>query len=115
MKKEKTKKELEAEGIKLYGSLNKKNPPFNVGDKLQQIYRLDDNDDIVEDGRELHEFVGMKGDLMLIKCLNEAALYGYDTCRQEIVNHARKAGYKPILGNIRQLHYMYADRFKVIP
>jgi hypothetical protein len=108
MKHLKTKKHL-----KLYGGLNTKNPPFNVGDKLKQIWRLDDNDNLIE-GREMVEFVGMKGDMMQLKTLNSFASHSEDTMNPEIVKMAKKDGYKPNIGDILQLHYKYADRYEVI-
>jgi hypothetical protein len=42
MKHIKSKKELEKDALLLYGGLNKKVPPFNIGDKLKQIWRVDD-------------------------------------------------------------------------
>jgi len=67
MKHIKTKQELEKESLLLYGGNNKQNPPFNVGDKLKQIWRVDDDNNLIKDGREMVEFVGMKGDMMLLK------------------------------------------------
>ncbi len=110
----KTKKQLEEEALKLYGGLNKNKTPFSVGDKLKQIYRLDDSDNLVEDGTEEWEYVGQKGDMMLIKPLNEDALFSRNTANQEVVNIARSKGFKPSMDNVLQLHYKYADRFEVV-
>lgn len=52
MKNLKTKKELEKEGLLLYGGLNTTVPPFNIGDKLKQIWRIDDNDNLIKDGSD---------------------------------------------------------------
>jgi len=112
MKNLKTKKELEKEGLLLYGGLNTTVPPFNIGDKLKQIWRIDDNDNLIKDGREMMEFVGMKGDMMLLKTLNSYAAYSEDTVNPEVVKRLKKSGYKPIIGDILQLHYMYADRYE---
>lgn len=114
MKHIKTKKELEKEALLLYGGNNKQNPPFNVGDKLKQIWRVDDNDNLIRDGREMVEFVGMKGDMMLLKTLNSYATHSEDTINPEVVKMSKKAGYKPIIGDVLQLHYMYADRYEVV-
>ena len=114
MKQLKTKKELENEAILLYGGNNEQNQPFNVGDKLKQIWRIDDNDNIIKDGREMFEFVGMKGDIMLLKTLNIYAVHSEDTINPDVVKKSKQAGYKPIIGNVLQLHYMYADRYEVI-
>jgi hypothetical protein len=59
------------------------------------------------------EFVGMKGDTMLLKTLNSYAVHSEDTMNPEVVKQAKKAGYKPIVGDILQLHYIYADRYEV--
>lgn len=109
----KTKKELEKEALLLYGGNNKQNPPFNVGDKLKQIWRIN-NDVLIKDGRAMFEFVGMNGDIMLLKTLNSYAAHSEDTVNPDIVRKAKKAGYKPIIGGIHQLHYMYADRYEVV-
>jgi hypothetical protein len=81
---------------------------------LKQIWRIDDSDNIIKNGREMFEFVGMKGDLMLLKTLNSYATHSEDTINPNVIKMSKKAGYKPIIGNIRQLHYMYADRYEVI-
>ncbi len=110
----KTKKELEKEALLLQGGLNTKVPPFNIGDKLKKIWRVDDNGNLIKDGREMVEFVGMKGNLMLLKTLNSYAAHSEDTINPKWVKQLKKVGYKPIIGDIRQLHYMYADRYEVI-
>ena len=110
----KTKKQLEEEALKLYGGSNKKNPPFNIGDKLKQIWRIDDNDNLIKDGREMVEFVGMKDNMMLLKTLNNYAAHSEDTVNPDVVKVAKKAGYKPIFSDVLQLHYMYADRYELI-
>lgn len=114
MKHIKTKKELERESFLLYGGNNKQIPPFNVGDKLKQIWRVDDNANLIKDGREMVGFVGMKGDMMLLKTLNSHAAHSEDTVNPDVVKMSKKAGYKPIIGDVLQLHYMYADRYEVI-
>lgn len=114
MKQLKSKNELKKEMLLVYGGNNKQNPPFNVGDILKQIWRIDDNDNCIKDGRELVEFVGMKGDMMLLKTLNYYAAHSKDTVNPEIVKLAKRAGYRPIIGDVLQLHYMYADRYEVI-
>lgn len=111
--KKKTLKQLKNEALKLYGGLNTKNPAFNVGDKLKQIWRIDENNNLAE-GREMVEFVGMKGDLMLLKTLNFYAAHSEDTINPEVVKMSKKAGYKPEIGQVLQLHYMYADRYKIL-
>lgn len=108
------KKELEVEALLLYGGNNKQTTPFNVGDKLKQIWRFDDNGILIKDGRETFEFVGMKGDMMLLKTLNVYAAHSEDTINPDIIRMAKKAGYKPIIGDVLQLHYIYADRYEVI-
>jgi len=114
MKNIKTKKELETEALLLYGGNNKQNPPFNVGDKLKQIWRVGDNDNLIKDGRGMVEFVGMRGNMMLLKTLNDYAAHSEDTINQDVVKMSKKAGYKPIIGDVLQLHYMYADRYEVV-
>lgn len=94
--------------------MNTTNPPFNIGDKLKQTWRLDDNGKLIKDGREMMEFVGMKGNMMLLKTLNSYAAHSEDTMDPEVVKQAKKAGYKPIIGDILQLHYMYADRYEIV-
>jgi hypothetical protein len=105
MKNLKLKKEL------VYGGNNKQNPPFSVGDKLKQIYRFDDNGNIIKDGREMYEFVGMKGDRMLLKTLNIYAAHAKDIIDSEML---RK--FVPIykIGTKLQLHYKHADRYEVV-
>lgn len=109
----KSKKELDNEYYVVMGGKNMKNPPFNIGDIIKQRYTTDKNENLI-DGREEYEFVGMKGDLMLIKTLNSYAVYGEDIFSEEAVKLNKKLGYKPEIGQILQLHYMYADRFQVI-
>ena len=110
----KTKKQLEREYFLLYGGKNTQIKPFNVGDKLKQIWRMDDSDNLIKDGREMFEFVGMKGDMMLLKTLNSYASYSEDTMNSEAVKMNKKLGFKPIIGDISQLHNMYADRYEVV-
>lgn len=100
--------------VLLYGGNNKQNPPFNIGDRLKQIWRVDDNDNLIEDGREMYEYVGMKGNMMLIKTLNYHAANGEDILSVEGIKKNEKLGYKPEIGKVLQLHYMYADRYKVV-
>lgn len=114
MKHLKTKQELENKALLLYGGNNKQKPPFNVGDKLKQIWRVDDNDNLIKDGREMVEFVGMKGDMMLLKTLNIYAAHSEDTVNPNIIKMSKLAGYKPVIGGVVQLHYKYADRYEVI-
>jgi hypothetical protein len=114
MKHIKTKQEIEKETLLVYGGLNTKNPPFNVGDKIKQIWRFDDNDNVIKDGREMVEFVGMKGNMMLLKTLNSYAAHSEDTINPEVIKQSKEAGYKPIMGDVLQLHYMYADRYEVM-
>lgn len=98
----------------LYGGLNTLNPPFEVGTVLRQTWRMDDAGNLVLDGREMVEFVGMRGDMMQLKTLNEAAAHSEDTVNPEVVELAKKRGFKPSVGSVTTLHYMYADRFTVI-
>ena len=51
--------------------------------------------------------------MMLIKCLNDFALYSEDVFNSEVVKMNKKLGYSPKNGDIRQLHYKFADRFKI--
>lgn len=112
--KNKNQKELEKIHLLIYGGNNKQNPPFNVDDKLKQIWRIDDNDNLIKDGREMMEFIGMKGDMMLLKTLNSYAAYSEDTMNPKMINKMKKSGFKPIIGTVAQLHYMYADRYEVV-
>ena len=104
---------MEEEASLLYGGNNKQNPPFSVGDKLKQIWRVDGSN-LIKDGRAEFEFVGMKGDLMLLRTLNSYAAYSEDTINPLVLEQVKKAGFKPIIGDIKQLHYIYADRYNVI-
>lgn len=109
----KSKKQLDYEYYAIMGGKNTITPPFNVGDTIKQKYTTDKDDNLV-DGREKYEFMGMKGDLILIKTLNSYAANGEDIFSDEAVSKNRKLGYKPEIGQTLQLHYMYADRFEVI-
>lgn len=106
MKHIKTKQEFEKESLLLYGGNNKQNPPFNVGDKLKQIWRVDADNNLIKDGREMVEFVSMKGDMMLLKTLNIYAAHSEDTINTDVVKMSKKAGYKPIIGDVLQLQYI---------
>lgn len=98
----------------IYGGLNKNPEPFKIGDKIKQKYCFDENNNIVENGSELFEFIGYKDKIMLLKPLNDAALYGYDTVNQDAINKAKEKGFKPDINKVLQLHVMYADRFIII-
>jgi len=113
MKNLKTKEELEEQYYLVYGGKNIKTPPFNVGDIIKQKYSLDDNDNIIE-GKSKFEFVGMKGDMMLLKTLNISAAYSEDIINKMVLKQVKNAGYKPEIGQTLQLHYMYADRYEII-
>jgi hypothetical protein len=113
-KEEEFKSKIEEEYHKLYGGKNTKNPPFKVGNKLKQIYRVDDNDILIRDGREEYEFVGMKDDMMLLKTLNSYAAFGEDIFNKKAVEENKKNGYNPPVGQTLQLHFMYADRYEII-
>jgi hypothetical protein len=95
------------------GGKNKKNPPFNVGDKIRQKYTTNDSGSLVP-GREEYEFVGMKDDMMLLKTLNKYATNSEDIFSSEAVKMNKKLGYKPQIGQILQLKYIYADRYERI-
>jgi len=95
------------------GGKNKINPPFNVGDIIKQKYTTDSENNLIS-GREEYEFVGMKGDLMLMKTLNSYAANSEDIFSAQAVKMNKKFGYKPEMRQTLQLHYMHADRFEVI-
>jgi hypothetical protein len=98
----------------LYGGLNRNKSPFNTGDTIKQIWRVDDSSGkMIKDGREMYEFVGMNGDLMLLKSLNEYAARSEDTMSSNTIELAKRMGYTPQIGGITQLHYKYADRFEI--
>lgn len=97
----------------LTGGKNTKNPPFNKGDIIKQKYRTDEDGNLFE-GREEYEFLGMKGDMMLLKTLNTYAVYGEDFFPEEIINQIKEWGYKPKIGQTLQLHYIYADGYQLI-
>jgi hypothetical protein len=100
--------------LMLYGGLNTKNPPFAVGDVLKQIWRINDNGELIKDGREIVEFVGMKGNSMLLKTLNSCAAHSDDTIDPRIINTAKKSGYEPVIGQVTILHYICADRYEIL-
>jgi len=95
------------------GGHNEKNPPFDVGDIIKQRYTTDRESNLIP-GREEYEFVGMKGNMMLLKTMNDYAANGEDILSDEAVKMNKKLGYKPEIGQTLQLHYMYADRFEKI-
>jgi hypothetical protein len=97
------------------GGKNTNPNPFNIGDIIKQRYRYtSDEDHTLIDGREKFEFVGMKGDMMLMKTLNIEAATSQDTWSEKAVKMNKKLGHNPEIGQIVQLHYMYADRFIVV-
>ena len=77
--------------------------PFLVGTKLR-----------IKDDTELWELVGYKGDMMLLKALNNDALYQKDTTYPDVMKIAIEKGYKPDPNATFQLHYKYADRYDVV-
>jgi hypothetical protein len=109
----KSEKELDNEYYAIMGGKNTTNPPFNIGDIIKQRYTTDKDGNLI-DGREEYEFVGMKGNMMLLKTLNSYAANGEDIFSDEAVKKNKKLGYKPEIGQTLQLHYMYADRFETI-
>ena len=115
----KSKKQLEYEYYAHIGGKNKINPPFNVGDIIKQRYTTDSKGDLI-DGREEYKFLGMldsytgSNNMMLLKTLNSYAANGEDIFSDIAVKMIKKGGYKPEIGQTLQLHYKYADRFKVI-
>lgn len=109
----KSKKQTKYEYYAVTGGKNTINPPFNVGDIIKQRYTTDRNGDLT-DGREKHEFIGMKGDMMLLKTLNSYAAYSEDIFSDLAVMKIKELGYNPGIGQTLQLHYMYADRYELI-
>lgn len=109
----KSKKQLNYEYYAVMGGKNKIIPPFNIGDVIRQRYTIDTHGNLIS-GREEYEFVGMKDNVMLIKTLNSYAANGEDIFSDDVVEMNKKLGYKPEIGRVLQLHYMYADRFEVI-
>jgi len=109
----KPEKELDSKYYAIMGGENTTNPPFNIGDIIKQRYTTDKDGNLI-DGREEYEFVGMKGNMMLLKTLNSYAANGEDILSDEAVKKNKKLGYKPEIGGTLQLHYMYADRFETI-
>jgi hypothetical protein len=109
----KSKKQLDNEYYAVMGGKNTTNPPFNVGDIIKQKYTTDKDGNLI-DGREEYEFVGMKGNMMLLKTLNSYAAKGEDIFSDEAVKKNTELVYKPEIGQTLQLHYMYADRFQTI-
>jgi hypothetical protein len=99
----------------LYGGNNKNKNIFNVGDKIKQTHGSNSSGSIIlNGGTEEYEFVGYKGDLALLKSLNEAAKFAFDTVNPRILYDSIMAGYKPALGSITRLHYKFLDRFSKI-
>jgi hypothetical protein len=102
---------------KIYGGKNKINSPFNAGDNLRQIWRLNEQY-ILEDGTEEYKFIGIKDEIMLLEISNKAAAFREDTMNPFMISENKKRGIwdeaNPPIGEIVQLHFCYADRFKVI-
>jgi hypothetical protein len=103
---------------KIWGGKNKLNPPFNIGDKIRQTWRLNEYDEL-ESGTEEYKFVGMTHDvIMLLEVLNKAAAFCEDTLNPIIISKNKELGIwddaNPLIGQILQLHFCYADRFAVI-
>lgn len=69
--------------------------------------------DILKRGAERFQLVGYKGDLMLLKPLNIEALYNDETVDPEMIKLSIKAGYKPSMGSIVQLHLKYSNTFEI--
>lgn len=99
---------------RIYGGKNKKNPPFKPGTKIKHIWRIDDDGNVIKDGKEMYEFVRMDGDMMKLRCLNKEALYSEDTSDPNSIKIQKNAGYNPKYDDLRQLHYRHADAFEVV-
>jgi hypothetical protein len=102
------------DALLLYGGSNTKNPPFNIGDKLKQIWRIDDNEyNIKKNGREFLEYLGMENNMMILKTLNTYAAYCEDTMTPDQIFLSRSNNISKT-GKIFKLHYKFADRYIVI-
>ena len=99
---------------RIYGGKNKKNPPFEPGTKIKRIWRIDDDGNVIKDGRAMYEFVRMDGNVMKLKRLNKEALYDEDIMHPEYIKKHKKDGYKPRYEDLVQLHYTHADAFEVV-
>lgn len=117
MKKPQSKDYIKEASQKIWGGKNKVNPPFNLGDKIRQTWRLNEYDEL-EAGTEEYKFVGIKNDIMLLQTLNKAAAFCEDTLNPIIISKNKELGIwnddNPPIGQILQLHFCYADRFTVI-
>jgi hypothetical protein len=105
-------KEINREA-RLFGGGNEKNPPFEVNDLIKQIWRYDENGDVIRDGRGKYRFLGMSGNMMLIRPTNYYATTNIDTNR----HHPKitdKKGNKAVGGTTSILHYRFADRFEKV-
>jgi hypothetical protein len=108
------KKSKHTDYYRIYGGKNKKNPPFEPGTKIKRKWRVDDDGEVIKDGREMYEFVRMDGNVMKLRPLNKEALYSQDTTHPEYIKKNQKAGYKPRYEDLVQLHYNHADAFEVV-
>ena len=86
-----------------YGGGNIQAKPFPLHTKIRQ-----------HDGTEEYEVVDYDGDIMIIKPLNEAALWGEDTIAHDIIQQMKSGGCHPDPNKPTRLHYSFADRFDVI-
>jgi len=90
--------------IPSYGN-NTNKTPFPIGSKLR-----------LKDGTEEWQLVGYKGDLMLMKPINEASMWGKDSLAPHIIENRKKISNAPMYNPdiAVQQHVMYADMYDVI-
>ena len=101
--------------IKVYGGMNTKMKPFVIGQKIKQRYTVDEDKNII-DGTGILKVVGykLKDMIMVLKPLNESALFHEDTLNNKLLGNLKKINWNPDKNQNVELHYMYADRFEKI-
>ena len=106
-------KEIDRETRLLFGGGNEKNPPFEVNDLIKQIWRYDENGDVIRDGRGKYRFLGMMGNMMMIRPTNYYGTTNIDRNK----HHPKitdKKGNKAVGGTTSVIHYRFADRFEKV-
>jgi hypothetical protein len=84
---------------------NENPTPFNIGDVIKNKIN----------GLGIYRVVGYKNDMIMIKPLNQEALYGMEDIQPHILNFVISKGYKPSYDRPKLIHYRYANEFEVIP
>ena len=60
-------------------------------------------------------WVRVQNDMIMLKPLNQEALYGMEDIQPHILNYVISKGYKPSYDRPKLIHYRYANEFEVIP